>query len=184
MKHFLLRHLPVPFRAVLGVAFGSTQRESIHGRQSAFTLIELLTVVSIIAILLGMAGAAAYAARQAAYRSQAQAEVREIANACRAYWVASGSWKGGARWPGASGTIKHDGDLYRALTGDNPGQAVFLAFDEERFDGDEGEFLDPWGNPYEINFDKTTEISTKHFFSSSVTFPMRNRHEFYGHQFE
>ncbi len=153
-------------------------------RRSAFTIIELLPVTPIIAILMGMAGTASYAAKQSSYRSQAQAEVREIANACRAYWIASGSWNGGARWPGASGTISRGGSMYNALTGDNPGQAVFLAFDEQRFDGDEGDYLDPWGNPYVVTFDKTMEVSTKHHFSSSVTFPMRNRYEYYGKLFQ
>ena len=148
-------------------------------RRSAFTIVELLTVVSIIAILMGMVGSAAYAARQASYRSQAQAEVREIANACRAYWIASGSWNGGARWPGASGPIERDGAMYKALTGNNPAKTVFLALDSTQ-----DVYCDPWGNPYIVTFDKTTEVSTKHHFSSSVTFPMRNRYEYYGKLFK
>ena len=139
-------------------------------------------MVSIIAILMGMAGTASYAAKQSSYRSQAQAEVREIANACRAFWVASGSWKGGARWPGPSGNINR-GEVYKSLTGDNPSQAVFLAFDEQRMDSEDG-YLDPWGHPYKVYFEKKNDVSTRHKFSATVSFPMRNRHDHYGWQFE
>ncbi len=153
--------------------------------KSAFTIIELLTVIAIIGILTGMIGTAAYAARQSGYKAQAEAEARELANACRSFWVASGSWKGGSRWPanGAGGTITKGSSLYKELTGDNPAKAVFLEFDEERFEGDNGEYLDPWGKPYRVSFEKTHEIKRTQKFSSSVTFPMRNRYEYYGSQF-
>lgn len=149
--------------------------------RSAFTLVELLTVVSIIAILLGMVGSASYAARQSSYKSQARAEVREIANACRAYWIASGGWDDGPFWPASGGehTIQRGNALGKALTGSNPAKAVFLGLNAE-----EDEFCDPWGNPYHVRFEGTQQTQTTHHFSSSVTFPMRNRHAYYGRQFE
>lgn len=148
-------------------------------RRSAFTIIELLAVVSIIAILMGMIGAAAYTARQKGYRAQAATEVHELANACRAYWIAFG------KWPGSSGAVTRE--VYRALTGINDTGTVFLQFDETRFtEGDDGAFLDPWGHAYELKFDSpdANENTIQHHFHSSVTFPMRNRREFYGHLFE
>lgn len=151
--------------------------------RSAFTLIELLAVIAIIGILAGMIGSAAYAARQSSYKAQAAAEAREIANTCRTYWMASGSWRGGSTWPGESGTISKGGAIYKAFTGDNPAKTVFLEFDEQRFDGDGGDYLDPWGNPYEVTFDKETVIQRTQKFSSSVTFPMRYRFEYYGKLF-
>lgn len=153
-------------------------------KTAAFTLIELLAVIAIIGILAGMMGGASYAARQSGYKAQADAEVREIANACRSFWMASGTWDGGSRWPG-TGTqrITRNGPLYKALTGDNPTKTVFLELDELRFDGEEGDYLDPWGNPYVVSFDNTDTVTRKQKFSSSVTFPMRNRFQYYGEQF-
>ena len=150
-------------------------------------------MVSIIAILMGMIGTASYAAKQASYRSQAQAEVREIANACRAYWIASGSTKAGARWPGSSGSIVHNGNIYQQLAGRAkdglPGHVVLLAFDEQRFDadkanGDGGEYLDPWGNPYQVKFQEDSPPPPHQKFIATVTFPMRNRYEYYGRLFK
>ena len=148
-------------------------------RRSAFTIVEVLTVVSIIAILLGMVGAASHTARQKAYRAQAETEVREIANACRAFWIASGSWKDGhPYWPGSSGEV--DKKLCDVLAGDNPAKAVFLQIDEARFD-EEGKYCDPWGQPYEITFKPpTSENKITHHFKTSATFPMRNRNTYYG----
>ena len=164
------------------------------GRRAAFTIVEVLTVVSIIAILLGMVGAASHAARQKAYRAQAAAEAGEIANACRAFWIASGNWKNGPYWPGGTGMAGHsgqkifkDGEIYNSLIGKdgklNPAKTVFLQFDENRFD-DDGAYSDPWGNAYEISFADVKESTITHHFKTSVTFPMRNRREYYGNQFE
>ena len=149
---------------------------------SAFTLIELLAVIAIIGILAGMIGSATYAARQSSYRAQAEAEAREIANACRTYWMASGSWKGGSSWPGDSGAITSDSEIYRRLAGENPSKAVFLEFDEARI-ADDG-YLDPWGNPYMVVFKEDPPVQHTHIFSSSVSFPMRYRYEYYGNQFQ
>ena len=154
----------------------------VRAPRAAFTIIELLAVVSIISILMGMIGAASYAARQKAYRAQANTEVREIANACRAYWIAFGTWPGGMS--GTTETIKKGGAIYNALTGNNPTKVVFLQLDEERFEGDGGDYLDPWGNAYEVTFNKTEESTLTHHFSTAVTLPMRNRHEYYGKQFQ
>ena len=177
MKH----PLPTTLQQRLQTAT-SDQRTATLRRASraAFTIIELLTVVSIIAILLGMIGTASYAARQKAYRAQASAEVREIANACRSYWIASANWKNGSRWPGSN-----DGSLYNNLLGkdqDNTYHAVFLQFDEQRIEN--GQFLDPWGNPYRVSGGDTDVHRTTHIFSASVSFPMRNRYEYYGKQFK
>ena len=184
-----LRSFQILCRAVLGSSLVPTSKPPTVNRKretgnAAFTIIELLAVISIIGILVGMVGSAAYAARQKAYRAQAEAEVREIANACRSYWMASGSWKGGSRWPGSEGSIARGGDIYNAFTGQNPSKTVFLKFDEQRFDGDAGDYLDPWGNPYKVEFDSSKVVERKQKFSSSVTFPMRYRYEYYGNQFQ
>ena len=193
-----LRSFQILCRAVLGSSLVPTSKPPTVNRKretgnAAFTIIELLAVISIIGILVGMVGSAAYAARQKAYRAQAEAEVREIANACRSYWMASGSWKGGSRWPksGDEGSnwipISKGGNgkiIYDAFTGENPSKTVFLKFDEQRFAGDAGEYCDPWGNPYEVKFDSSKVVERKQKFSSSVTFPMRYRYEYYGNQFQ
>ena len=160
-------------------------------RRSAFTIVEILTVVSIIAILLGMVGAASHAARQKAYRAQAATEAGEIANACRAFWIASGNWDKGPYWPGGASMagqsnvkIIKDQGIYNALLGKNPSKTVFLQFDDTRFDGEGNSYADPWGNAYEISFAGVKESTMTHHFKTTVTFPMRNRREYYGNQFE
>lgn len=156
---------------------------SLLNNRSAFTLIELLAVIAIIGILAAMFGSAAFSARQTAYRAQASTEARELSSACQSYWIASGAWEGGSRWPGESGTVKKDSALYKALTGDNPAKIVFMNFDEIRLDADDNEFLDPWGHPYEVAFDPVVPTTRVKKFSSSVSFPMRNRYQYYGKMF-
>ena len=190
MKTFHLE-VPILLRASLRIGklvnrpIGQLENRPVDGRGAVrgFTLIELLAVIAIIGILAGMIGSASYAARQSSYRAQAEAEAREIANACRTYWMASGSWQGGSSWPGGSGPISKGGTIYKAFTGVNPSKTVFLEFDEQRFEGDGGDYLDPWGNPYEVTFDKEHVVTRTQKFSSSVTFPMRYRYEYYGKLF-
>ena len=204
------RFRPFLFPAVLRVPCNSclatcnTQLATCNTRRAtraAFTIVEILTVVSIIAILLGMVGAASHAARQKAYRAQAVTETGEIANACRSFWIASGNWvddngkKVGPYWPGGPGMagqssvrIEKGGDIYNSLIGKdrklNPAGTVFLQFDENRFD-DGNAYSDPWGNAYEISFAEVNDdYKITHHFKTSVTFPMRNRREYYGNQFE
>ncbi len=184
--HFLFTSSPDTFPQP---KTGNGKRETRRERRSAFTIVEVLTVVSIIAILLGMVGAASHTARQKAYRAQAATEAGEIANACRAFWIASGNWENGPYWPGGAGMagttakIEKDQDIYNALVGKNPAKTVFLQFDESRFD-DDNAYSDPWGNAYEISFAEVRDSTITHHFKTSVTFPMRNRHEYYGNQFE
>ncbi len=138
-----------------------------------FSLIELLTVVAIIGILAGMIGTASFAARRQAYSAQAQAEIRELSNACKAYYIAFGEWPG----EGRDLEITQEGSIYKNLTGDNDAKISFFEFDVGRFE-EGGPYLDPWGKPYLVSFDSETTIERSQTFNSSVTLPMSARYDF------
>ena len=152
-------------------------------RAGGFTLIELLVVMAIIIILVGMYGAAAYAARQNAYRAQAQAEAREIASAFRAYRATFGEWPKGLVVGG--GLEPLDKVKLEGLIGDDSDKGdskefIFLNLTDKDFGrdnyGNSDALLDPWGNAYHIKLDEAAEAKKTIVFQTAVDFPMRSRH--------
>lgn len=125
--------------------------------RNAFTLIEILVVVCVITILIGLTASATFSARRKASVSAATTEVEQLAAACKAYRVGNpeGAWPhptGGA-WVDAKRDV-----LKKLLGGDGAdGLPALLDIPEERLEGSEGLYLDPWGNPYQI---KTAADST------------------------
>lgn len=136
-------------------------------RKSGFTLVELLVVMGIIGILMALLFPAIGAARNAAMKTKAQAEMKAIETACKQYFSQYG------RFPheagnnqdcsyGAYGGYRSNRDLMLVFMAKddpdaNPGHAnntrktIFLEVDDSDLDNDN--FLDPWGNQYEITVD-------------------------------
>ncbi len=143
-------------------------------RRAGFSLLEMLLVVAVVGILLGMLGAAAYAARQRAYATLAQAEVQQIATAFKSYWVAKSKWPDGF---GAAWTKLTRGNLAVLMGGDTDG-IVYLDVPPDRFEGDGNDafFLDPWGHPYEVSIEGLSQPVVSDTLEGAVTFPNFMRH--------
>ncbi len=150
--------------------------------RAAFSLIELLTVTAIIAILVGMIGSAAFAARQSAYRAQAQAELRELVASMKAYWLAYGSWPDGIVPGGPNNPIAIGRQNLGGLRGENPRRIVFLDISDHQLglanDGRTDMFLDPWGNPYEMFFSDAA-LQRVSLYRTTVAPPMRDRYRYH-----
>ncbi len=158
---------------------GRRHTRRIRNTPAGFSLIELLTVTAIIAILVGMIGSAAFAARHSAYRAKAQAEVRELANAMKSYWLAFGEWPEGVVPGGPNNAIAIGRHNLAGLRGNNPRNIVFLELSDHQFgmanDGRTDMFIDPWGNPYEMFF-ADAELERTSFYRTTVAPPMANRY--------
>ena len=132
-----------------------------HTKPDAFTLIELLTVIAIIAVLMGLLFPTIGAVRTSARKAQAMNDCVQTVNAIKAYYTEYG------KYPIASeGTGVFEGDnsaLFAVLRADddtlNPRRIVFFEGTEAKEPGRYGfaegahNFLDPWGNEYNIRMD-------------------------------
>jgi len=134
-----------------------------------FTLIEILVVISIIAILAGMVIPTFYFAKGRARAATAQAEVKHLETAFKAYLDAYKVWP--ETWPDAymDGNNDIKDDMFKVLRGDNidgmNAQGIaFYEFKNTTNYPSSYEFfaLDPWSNPsdstslkaYQVMFDK------------------------------
>jgi general secretion pathway protein G len=118
-----------------------------------FTLIELLVVVGLIGILIGIVMTGAAGARRNARIQQANAEVRGIVTAVRAYKVEFGRWpvrEYGGTWGGNN----NNADLIRELTKVGNGRINFLEVSDPN-----KSFCDPFGTntAYRINIDVSND---------------------------
>jgi prepilin-type N-terminal cleavage/methylation domain-containing protein len=143
--------------------------------RSAFTLVELLVVISIIAILAGLALPAVNGALDSARKAQAKNAAVQIANAVTAYETEYG------RLPTNSGTTV-DTTFIKILTGEdaanNPRGIVFMevqAWKKGKGGTNAVGYCDPWNaaTAYAIaldnNYDNKVNVSTNGDPSGSVT---------------
>jgi prepilin-type N-terminal cleavage/methylation domain-containing protein len=142
---------------------------------SAFTLIELLVVIAIIAILIGLLFPAFRAVQNQARNTQAKNDLTQIVNAVNAYYTDYG------RYPlvtadttyGPGGTANNTlfNELRASGATQNPRQIVFIsppfvknpsnprsgiALQATTINGISvaiGDFVDPWGTPYNVRID-------------------------------
>jgi type II secretory pathway pseudopilin PulG len=119
-------------------------------------MIELLVVVSIIAILVGLLVPAVGKVRERGRRVKAAGEIRELEKAWRMYYRTYDDLPpDGSMGPGEC----------RILSGDNPDSVVFMEMsDYQLASGME----DPWGNLYQVYFERDLQMSTAWYYSTRV----------------
>jgi len=125
-----------------------------RSRQTGFTLVELLVVISIVGLLAGLMTVAVPRAMESGKKAKAKGELTAIVAAVKAYKQEYG------RWPGStftSDTTYQDGQsmqLLAALSGsniptvENPKSVRFLEGAQS-----DGTMLDPWKTQYLVLID-------------------------------
>jgi len=134
----------------------------------AFTLVELLVVISIIVVLMGLLFPVAGSVMRSAKKTQAKNDALQIASAIKGYYTEYGRFPIDSASNDETMTDSEDlGYLYKILLASpkndddvqeyNPRLIVFLdAKDAKNGRGgidDDYVFLDPWGQPYQIVID-------------------------------
>jgi prepilin-type N-terminal cleavage/methylation domain-containing protein len=145
-------------------------------RPAAFTLIELLIVISIILILAGLAFPAVQGALESAKKAQARNDVHQIAAAVRAFHLEYGRYPTSEVNTGGDGgdfyTQANNNSVIRALMGQdadlNPRNIVFLDAKTAKakkggVDISDYIFYDPWGTPYGIKMDNNYNGRTEYY---------------------
>jgi len=146
---------------------------SLSGR-TGFTLIELLAVLAVIGILVAILIPAVGGLRERAQVISATSDVKQIAAAWQVYYVDRNQWPDPQDFESGGSTAKSseraDGEVFwnayvRLLSGNfdpgaepslakhNPGATVYLSLSPNELD-ENGEFVDPWENPYKFKLDK------------------------------
>lgn len=146
--------------------------------RAAFTLIELLTVITIIAILMGLLFPAIAIVKEQARKAQAKADVAGIAAAVKQYYTEYGKYPIGSQ-PSGQDTLFGDKvsnkELFNILrniysgTGANYNPRGIVFFEgrmasnaespragfvpSDAKTGSPGSFVDPWGQEYRIAID-------------------------------
>jgi prepilin-type N-terminal cleavage/methylation domain-containing protein len=149
------------------------QRPRLH---RAFTLIELLVVIAIIAVLIGLLFPAFRAVQDQAKRTQAKNDLTQIINAVNAYYTEYGKYPlvtaDTTYGPGGTANDLLFNELRStAAATQNPRQIVFIsppsvkdpinprsgiALQATTINGISvavGDFVDPWGTPYNVRVD-------------------------------
>ena len=138
-------------------------------RRAGFSLMEMLVVIVIIGVLIGMLGASYISARNHARRGRAETQLRELVKAWDEYFLMYGSF------PNSGDTIMSYHTTLQPLlstdsTGHNTKQIPFLSIKMGT-----GDYCDPWGNPYHINFSQPT-VPQEVALRIAVSFPNRDRY--------
>ena len=130
--------------------------------QSAFTLIELLAVITIIGILAGLTLGAAGAVRRHGATSTAKAEVAALQAACDRYYADNSAYPIGTADPTKTNNPAGATALFTNLVGS---ATLSVAPTTKRYfepkpamvytNGSPNYFIDPWGYAYGYNSDST-----------------------------
>ena len=164
---------------------------------SAFTLIELLTVIAIIAVLMGLLFPAVNAVKDSARKTQAKNDVVNIVNAVKWYYTEYGKYPVPAgtttdyTYGGTAANSTNDNPLFNVLrvipglSGDqlalNPRQIVFLEVPTAKDTNNPksgisansataGQFMDPWGTPYYVRMDSNYDNQLTNPYSTNAGF--------------
>jgi type II secretory pathway pseudopilin PulG len=152
-----------------------------NSKQYGFTLVELLVSISLIIILIGVMLPAINAIKNAGKKTMAEAEAAAIQSAIKSYHTRYGMYPveqpDNLHYYSKSGDEVLDPEDGWALLeniADKNDDGVFLLELENYREGDDGEVLDPYGNPYmflmdvhdshsEYMADGTAQISNNSF---------------------
>ena len=158
----------------------------------AFTLIELLVVIAIIAILIGLLFPAFRAVQDQAKRTQAKNDLTQIINAVNAYYTEYGKYPlvTADTTYGPGGTVNNTlfNELRSTATASqNPRQIVFIsplsvkdpsnprsgiALQATAINGISvaaGDFVDPWGTPYNVRIDGNYDNTVANPYGAQTT---------------
>ena len=142
--------------------------------RAGFTLIELLVVIAIIGILASITVPVIGKALTAAKKAQAQAEIKTIETAVKAFYNDYSKYPHGNGNPGdynygeLGTTPNHElMNVLRAINGPgnvnnvaNPRRIVYIELPEKGVD-ENGNFIDPWQRQYEITLDTAFDNDCK-----------------------
>ena len=126
--------------------------------KTAFTLIELLAVITIIGILAGLTLGAAGAVRRHGATSTAKAEVAAIQAACDRFYADNGTYPIGTASPATVTAPAVGTNLFRSLVGSTNLSAPPTSkryFEPKPAMVSSNHFIDPWGYAYGYNSDGT-----------------------------
>jgi prepilin-type N-terminal cleavage/methylation domain-containing protein len=122
-------------------------------KQTAFTLVEMLVVISVIALLVGLLFPAIGSAIRNAKRTKAKAEVTHLVTAFKAYYTEFGVWPTNL----VQSIQMSTGTLVNARG------IAFYDFSPNDVDMSTGFYLDPWRRPYWYRVD--------HDYNNSIASP-------------
>jgi prepilin-type N-terminal cleavage/methylation domain-containing protein len=154
------------------------------GRNRGFTLIELLVTIAIIAVLATLLLPAVNKARYSASRTKAMTAVKGIEGAFLAYWNEYKRWPSGLAGNDSNGPNGVDNEdsppgialedgVVRMLRGEdvndqNPRRVPFLDLPHTHLNAN-GEYVDPWGQPYKYMLDFNLDDEVRIRFTSGET---------------
>lgn len=139
-------------------------------RQAAFTLLELLVVIAIIGILSGMLTGGVVVVRNAAKKKQARTEAVSIVMAMKKYRGDFFQWPGQTkRNSDKDGVFDSDSEIAGVLGPllDNPRKVNYIEIPEASYTN--GTYTDPWGSPYIIGIDYSSDNVVKLDLGNYVT---------------
>ena len=136
----------------------------------AFTLVELLAVLTIAGILMTAVIGAYTQARQHAKTARAQTELRELLKAWSNYYITYGGWP--AAVAGQPDVPMSYTTLQPLFASGNDRGIPFLSIATNNASGS---FVDPWGSPYLVTFKTQSGVKNETALRVSVSFPNSER---------
>ncbi len=155
------------------------------GHSRAFTLIELLVVISIVAILMGLAFPVFQGVQNTAKKTQAKNDLVQIVTAVNAFYTEYGKYPLPAGTTGDEYTYGPGANsskvLFDSLRGidpiTNPRQIEFIKPPDAKDSANprggmappaDGQFYDPWGQPYAISIDADYDNQVTNPYSANA----------------
>jgi prepilin-type N-terminal cleavage/methylation domain-containing protein len=176
----------------LGERAGANESNALQWRREAFTLIELLVVIAIIAVLIGLLFPAFRAVQNQAKQTQAKNDLTQIVTAVNAFYTDYGKYPlvTADMTYGLGGTVNNTlfNELRSTATASqNPRQIVFISPPSVKDQSNPrsgialqatiingisvatGDFVDPWGTPYNVRIDGNYDNTVANPYGAQTT---------------